>query len=84
MITVKERMIEVDANSMRLKLIELSKLLRKQNYISFNLKMINSEFKLKLTLGDYLRLFETLGIPVRREMVYFDSLEETNVENPKV
>ncbi len=84
MITVKERVIEVDANSMRLKLIELSKLLRKQNYIAFNLKMINSEFKLKLTLGDYLRLFETLCIPVRRGMVYFDSLEETNVENPEV
>ncbi len=81
MISVKERVIELDANSFKEKLKELAKFYRKQSYIGFNLKMINVEFKLKLTFGDFLKLFEELKLPVRRGIVYFESLEEKNGSN---
>lgn len=54
---------------------------KKLNYIGFNAKILNTEFKLKLTPFDFDALFEGLNLKTRRGILYFDDLFEDNKNN---
>lgn len=75
MIKIEKRLIEINSKEFLEELKKLVKIYENNGFIGFDLKTINSEFKCKLSQGDYFKLCEELNIKLFRKLILFKHLQ---------
>lgn len=78
MIKIEKRIIEVNNEQFIKILKEMANVYKPLGYIGFTHKMLNTEFKLKLTLFDFAALCEGLGFKLTRGCLMFEVLFGVN------